>query len=60
MKHTYELRKLEDDNSTITVMVLNTEPKDAKQKAKEYADKHPGLYNLRKVETIEIYFTEKE
>lgn len=60
MTHTYELRKLEDDDSVITVLVLNAEPRDAKQKAEEYANKHPGMYSLRKVETVKIYFTEKE
>lgn len=60
MKHTYELRKLEDDNSVTTVLILNKEPKDAKQEAADYAKKNPGLYNLRKVETVKMYFTEKE
>lgn len=60
MKHTYELRKLENDDSVNTVMVLNEEPKNAKRKAADYANKHPGLYSLRKVEIVETYFTEKE
>lgn len=60
MKHTYELRKLEDDESVTTVLTLNTEPKDAKQKAVDYAKKHPGLYSLRKVETVRMYFTEQK
>lgn len=60
MKHKYELRKLEDDDSVTTVLILNEEPKDAKQKAEDYANKHPGLYSLQKVETIKMYFTEKE
>lgn len=60
MTHTYELRKLEADDSVNTVLTLEAEPKHAKQKAKEYAKKHPGLYSLRKVEIVETYFTEKE
>lgn len=60
MTNTYELRKLEADNSTTTVLMLNEEPKYAKQKAEDYANKHPGIYSLRKVETVKIYFTEKE
>lgn len=59
MKHAYELRKLEsDDITTTTVMTLFDEPKFAKQKAANYANKHPGLYTLRKVEIVEMYFTE--
>lgn len=60
MKHTYELRKLENDNSVNTVLILNEEPKYAKQKAADYANKNPGLYSLRKVESVAMYFTEKE
>ena len=60
MKHTYELKKLEDDDSMTTVLMLNAEPKYAKQRAEEYANRHPGLYSLRKVETVKMYFTEKE
>lgn len=58
MKHTYELRKLENDDSVTTVLVLEAEPRYAKQKAEEYANKHPGLYSLRKVEIVKTYFTE--
>lgn len=60
MKHTYELRKLETDDSVTTVLTLEAEPKYAKQKAEEYANKNPGLYSLRKVEIVKTYFTEKE
>lgn len=60
MTHTYELRKLEDDDSVTTVLILNAEPKHAKQKAEEYTKKNPGLYSLRKVETVRMYFTEKK
>jgi hypothetical protein len=59
MKHTYELRKLENDNiSTTTVLTLVAEPKIAKQKAADYANSNPGLYTLRRVETVGVYFTE--
>lgn len=60
MTHTYELRKLEDNDSMTTVLTLEAEPRYAKQKAEEYAKKHPGLYSLRKVEAVRIYFTEKK
>lgn len=60
MKHTYELRKLTDDGSTKTVLEIEAEPKCAKERAKNYALQHPGLYTLKKIDTITIYFTEKE
>lgn len=60
MKHTYELRKFNDDNSITTVLKLETEPKYAKERAKDYAKRHPGLYSLQKIDTIAMYFTEKE
>lgn len=59
MKHTYELRKLENDDSVTTVLTLEAEPQYAKRKAEEYANKNPGLYSLRKVEIVKTYFTEK-
>lgn len=59
MKHTYELRRLETDNITrTTVLTLVDEPKLAKQKATDYANKHPGLYTLQRVEIVGVYFTE--
>lgn len=60
MMHQYELRKLENNGTATTVEEFIKEPKDAKRKAKAYAKKNPGLYTLYKVDTIEIYFTEKE
>ena len=60
MKHVYEVRKLEGDGSTRTINKFVDEPKDAKKKAKSYAERHPGFYALYRVETVEIYFTEKE
>lgn len=60
MKHTYELRKLENDDSVNAVLILNEEPGVAKRKATDYTNKHPGLYSLRKVEIVKTYFTEKE
>ena len=60
MKHTYELRRLNNDGSITTVLELEDEPKYAKEKAKDYAIRHPGLYTLKRIDTITIYFTEKE
>jgi hypothetical protein len=59
MKHNYELKSLNDDGNTTTVLKLTTEPKDAKEKAKDYANQHPGLYTLQRIEIVTIYFTEK-
>jgi len=60
MKHTYELRKLESNGSATMVLTLDEEPKIAKQKVADYAKKNPGLYTLRRVEIVGVYFTEKE
>ena len=60
MTHVYEIRKLEDDGSTKTIDKFVKEPKDAKKRARNYAERHPGLYTLYRVETVEIIFTEKE
>lgn len=59
MKHTYELRKFNDDDSTTTVLKLEAEPKYAKERAKDYANRHPGFYSLQKISTVAIYFTKK-
>lgn len=58
MKHTYELRRLEKDDSLTTVLKLTAEPKYAKQRAKEYVSRNPGLYSLLKIEEVKMYFTE--
>lgn len=58
MKHTYELRKLEKDDSLKTVLKITAEPKYAKQKAEEYATKNPGMYSLQKVEEVKYFLTE--
>lgn len=60
MTHYYELRSLEDDETIKIVLKISAEPKYAKQRAKEYAKRNPGLYSLEKVEKVAIYFTEKE
>lgn len=60
MKHSYEVRRLNNDDSVTTVLKIEAEPKYAKQRAKDYANRHPGLYSLEKVETVAMYFTEKE
>lgn len=60
MKHNYEVQKLENNGKVTTIEKFFAEPKEAKREAKEYAKKHPGLYTLYRVETVEIYLTEKE
>lgn len=60
MKHNYELRALKANERVETVLRINAEPKDAKQKAKSYTNEHKGIYTLYKVEEVKIYFTEKE
>ena len=60
MKHTYELRRLNDDDSITTVLKLEAEPKYAKERAKNYANQQPGIYLLQKIDTVRGYFTEKE
>lgn len=59
MKHKYELRAWNDDDTMTTVLKINDEPKNAKRRAKNYANEHEGIYSLYKVEEIEIYYTEK-
>lgn len=60
MKHEYELKRLNKDGSVTTVLELTDEPKYAKEKTKKYAEQNPGLYWLKRTETVTIYFTEKE
>lgn len=60
MTHTYELRSWNDDGTMTIVLKIAAEPKYAKQRAKAYADKHPGLYSLEKIEKVAMYLTEKE
>lgn len=60
MSHTYELRRFNDDGSITTVLKLTAEPKYAKERAKDYANRNPGLYSLQKIDTVAMYFTEKE
>nr|DAG79966.1 MAG TPA: hypothetical protein [Microviridae sp.] len=59
MKHKYELRAWKDDDTMTTVLKINDEPKNAKRRARDYANEHEGIYSLYKVEEIEIYFTER-
>lgn len=59
MMHKYELRSWNDDTMT-KVLEIKDEPKNAKKRAREYANEHEGIYSLYKVEEVEIYFTEKE
>lgn len=58
MKHQYELRDLNSNGTTTTVLRMTEEPRDAKKRAEAYAKENPGLYSLKKIETVEIYFTE--
>lgn len=60
MTHCYELRSFNDDGTMTTVLKLSAEPKYAKERAKDYANRHPGLYSLQRIETVGIYFTEKK
>lgn len=60
MMHKYELRTWKDDDTMTTVLKINDEPKNAKRRAREYANRHKGVYSLYKVEEVKIYFTEKE
>lgn len=60
MTHIYELRRFEDDGSITTVKKIAAEPKYAKQTAKEYAKRNPGLYSLYRIETVANFFTEKD
>nr|DAI92115.1 MAG TPA: hypothetical protein [Microviridae sp.] len=60
MMHKYELRSWNNDDTMTTVLKITDEPKNAKKRAREYANKHKGIYSLYKVEVMEIYFTEKE
>lgn len=60
MKHYYEIRKFEDDGKITIVQKISMEPKFAKQTAKEYAERNPGIYSLCKIENVAHYFTEKK
>nr|DAV37279.1 MAG TPA: hypothetical protein [Microviridae sp.] len=60
MKHAYELRKFEDDESMTTVLKITAEPKYAKQRAEDYTKRHPGMYALQKIETVRVYYNEEE
>lgn len=60
MKHTYELRRFNDDESMTTVLRLKAEPKYAKERAKDYTNRHPGFYSLQKIESVAMYYTKKE
>ena len=58
MTHNYELRSYNDDGSVTTVLKLAAEPKYAKERARAYAKRRPGLYSLEKIEKVAMYFTE--
>lgn len=42
------------------VLRINAEPKNAKKRAREYANEHKGIYSLYKVEEVKLYSAEKE
>lgn len=58
--HKYELRKWNNDDTMTTVLKINDAPKNAKKRAREYANEHKGIYSLCRVEEVKIYSTEKE
>lgn len=58
--HIYELRSWNDDGSITTVLKIAAEPKYAKERAKSYAKRNPGLYSLEKIEEVATYLTKKE
>lgn len=60
MTHTYELVSFNDDGNMTTVLKISAEPKNAKKEARDYAKSHPGLYSLKRIDTVAMYFTEKE
>lgn len=60
MKHEYELRKIENDESMTTVLKITAEPGYAKQRAKDYTERHPGMYSLQKIETVKLYYNKEE
>lgn len=59
MRHKYELRRLNKDNSKTTVMEIFGEPKDVKKRIKEYTEEFPGIYSLYQIRKVVTYFTEK-
>lgn len=60
MTHNYELKSCNNDGTMTTVLKLVAEPKYAKERAKDYANRHPGLYSLQKIENVSMYFTQKK
>ena len=60
MTHYYEIRKLEGAKKITTVRKISAELEVAKQAAKNYAKRNPGVYSLYKIETVAHYFTEEE
>lgn len=58
--HKYELRSWNNDDTMTTVLKINDTPKNAKKRAREYANDHKGIYSLCRVEEVKIYSTEKE
>ena len=42
----YELRELNSDATTTIVLRMTEEPRDARKRAKAYAEENPGLYSF--------------
>ena len=59
MTHNYELISFEDDGTVKIILKIAAEPKYAKERAREYAKKNPGLYSLEKVEKVAMYYTKR-
>ena len=60
MTHRYEIRKFEDNGKVTTIKKMSVTPKVAKQIAKNYAKRNPGIYRLYKIEEVTFYFTEEK
>lgn len=60
MVHSYEIQRFEENGDINIVQWLKEEPKVAKQKLKEYAEKNPGIYSLYQVKYTASCFTVKE
>lgn len=59
MKHTYELRKLEEDGKMETVYKITTNQENAEQEANAYVKRNQGLYTLVETKTIKVYRNKK-
>lgn len=60
MLHLYEIQKLDSNGRTHIIKQFTEEPKNAKQKLKEYAEENPGIYSLYQIQRVASRFTVKE